>query len=172
MIRSYLSSHSDRPAIIHAAIGTYMPIYSFSYTNKINHLGALSESGDSDVIIYCPTRFDQRVLVKIHQIELGSNGPVLSLAKTANANGDRAHSTIATPEVEAEVTATDMMLVHNIDKLLEEAEVDDQSIDSLNGLHAGDVNVDNGNGQLGTATHLFSFIHTHLLTRIRNKGYR
>ena len=90
--------------------------------------------------------------MKIQQIEMGSNGPVLSLVHTANTNGNSAHATIPTPEVEAEVTATDMMLVHNIDKLLEEAEeaeVDDNSIDSLNGLQACNFQSDNSNGQLG-----------------------
>ncbi len=102
--------------------------------------------------------------MKIQQIELGSNGPVLSLVNTANTNGDSAHATIPTPEVEAEVTATDMMLVHNIDKLLEEAEEDDNSIDSLNGLQAGDIQIDNSNGQLGNQ--LLTHIHLHLLTHL------
>jgi hypothetical protein len=39
------------------------------------------------------------------------------------------------PQVEAAITASDMLLVHNIDKLLEEADDDGNSVDSLNGIH-------------------------------------
>ena len=35
MIRSYLASHSDHPAVIHAAIGTYLLTYSVLFTTKM-----------------------------------------------------------------------------------------------------------------------------------------
>jgi hypothetical protein len=87
-----------------------------------------------DIIIYCPTRFDQQILVKQQRIELGSNGPVLSLSNTVPTNGNGVMQP-SLPQVEAAITASDMLLVHNIDKLLEEADDDGNSVDSLNGIH-------------------------------------
>jgi len=112
---------------------------------------------------------DQQILVKLRRLELGSKGPILSLVNAANINGEGdTHLSIATPEVGSAASASDMLIAHNIDKLLEdtEEEEDDNSIDSLNSRPTYDANKCITDTKLGIHSFTDSFIKIYSLPNL------